>query len=59
MANGQGKDRDILFFFKAREFCEMVRKILNSMKVGEMSGNFLILAQNCLAVAGISSILSD
>ena len=25
----------------------------------EKSGNFLILAQNCLAVAGILSILSD
>ena len=37
----------------------MVREILNTKKVKEKSGNFLILVQNCLAVAGILSILSE
>ena len=37
----------------------MVREILNTKKVREKSGNFLIIAQNILAVAGILSILSD
>ena len=33
---------------KVREFCKMVREILNTKKVRDKSGNFLILAQNCL-----------
>ena len=33
---------------KVREFCEMVREILNTKKVREKSGKFLILAQNLL-----------
>ena len=37
----------------------MVMEILNTNKIRENSGNFLILAQLCLAVAGILSILSD
>ena len=38
----------------------MVKEILNTKKAGEKSGYFLILAQKCLAVAGVLlSILSD
>ena len=37
----------------------MVREILNTTKVAENSGNFLILAQNCLTVTVILSILSE
>ena len=37
----------------------MVREILNTKKVREKSGNFLILAPNCLAMAGILSILRN
>ena len=44
---------------KVRKFSKIVREILNAKKVWEESGNFLILGQNCLAVAGILSILSD
>ena len=35
VAIGQGKVREILFFFKVREFCKLVREILNAKKVGE------------------------
>ena len=31
---------------KVREFCKLVREILNTKKVREKSGNFIILAQN-------------
>ena len=31
---------------KVREFCKLVREILNTKKVRERSGNFIILAQN-------------
>ena len=31
---------------KVREFCKLVREILNTKKVSEKSGNFIILAQN-------------
>ena len=31
---------------KAREFCRLVREILNTKKVGKKSGNFITLAQN-------------
>ena len=55
MATGQGKVREILFFFKVRgkvrEFCKLVREILNIKKDMEKSGNFTILV-----VAGILSI---
>ena len=58
MATGQVKVKENLIFFKNREksgnFAKMVREILNTKKVRETSGNFLILA-----VAGILSILSD
>ena len=37
MATGQGK---------VREICKLVREILNTKKIGENSGNFIILAQN-------------
>ena len=30
---------------KVREFCKLVREILNMKKVREKSGNFIILAQ--------------
>ena len=59
MATSCGKVREILFFFKVKEFCKMVREILNSKKVKEKSGIFLILAHNCFALADILSILSD
>ena len=49
--------REILFFFKVkdkvREFCKIVREILNTKKVWGKSRNFQILAQNCSAVGGI------
>ena len=32
---------------KVREFCKMVREILNTKKVREKSGKFLILTQTC------------
>ena len=31
---------------KVREFCKLVREILNTKEVREKSGNFIILAQN-------------
>ena len=31
---------------KVREFCKLVREILNTKKVMEKSGNFIILGQN-------------
>ena len=34
-----------LIFFKVREFCKMVKEILNINKVREESGNFPISAQ--------------
>ena len=50
VATGQGKVREIWFFFqgqgKVREFCKLVREILNTKKVREKSGNFKILVQN-------------
>ena len=49
VATGQGKVREIWFFFKVREkseFRKLVREILNTKKVREKSGNFKILAQN-------------
>ena len=63
VAIGQGKVREILFFFKVgeklRELCKMVKEILNTKKVMEKSWNFPIFIQNCLAVSDILSILSD
>ena len=45
-----GKSQGNLIFFqgqgKVREFCKLVREILNTKKVREKSGNFIILAQN-------------
>ena len=48
---GQGKVREILFFFKVRKFYKVVREILNTKKVREKIP--IILSQNCSAVAGI------
>ena len=49
-----GKSLGIFIFVqgqgKVREFCKMVREILNTKKVMEKLGNFLILAQNCLVL---------
>ena len=45
---------------KSQGICKMVTwAILNTKKVREKSRNFLILAKNCLAVAGNLSILND
>ena len=45
-----GKSQGNLIFLqgqgKVREFCKLVREILNTKKVREKSGNFIILAQN-------------
>ena len=45
-----GKSQGNLIFLqsqgKVREFCKLVREILNSKKVREKSGNFIIVAQN-------------
>ena len=45
-----GKSQGNLIFLqgqgKVREFCKLVREILNNKKVREKSGNFIILAQN-------------
>ena len=45
-----GKSRGNLIFLqgqgKVREFCKLVREILNTKKVREKSGNFIILVQN-------------
>ena len=45
-----GKSQGNLIFLqgqgKVREFCRLVREILNTKKVREKSGNFIILAQN-------------
>ena len=43
---------------KVRGFCKLVREFLNTKKVREKSGNFIIWAKNIWAVAGILSILS-
>ena len=63
VATGQRKVRKILVFFqgqgKVRKICKAVKEVSNTKKVREKSGNFLILAQNWLAVACILSILSD
>ena len=56
VATGQGKVREILFFFKIREksgnFAKWLGKFKIPRKLGR-SGNLLILAKNCSAVAGI------
>ena len=41
---------------KVREFCKLVRGILNTKKVREKSGNFIIWAKNIWVLAGILSI---
>ena len=45
-----GKSQGNLIFLpgqgKVREFCRLVREILNTKKVREKSGNFIILAQS-------------
>ena len=45
-----GKSQGNLIFLqgqgKVREFCKLVREILNTKKVMEKSGNFILLAQN-------------
>ena len=45
-----GKSQGNLIFLqgqgKVREFCKLVREILNTKKIKEKSGNFIILAQN-------------
>ena len=50
VATGQGKVGGNLIFLqgqgKVREFCKLIREILNTKKVKEKSGNFIILAQN-------------
>ena len=57
-----GKSQGSLIFFqgqgKVREFCKLVREFLNTKKVREKSGNFIIWAKNIWVVAGILSILS-
>ena len=40
MATGQGKVGEIWFFFKVREFCKLVREILNTNQVGGKSREF-------------------
>ena len=56
-----GKSQGILIFLqgqgKVREFCKLVREFLNTKKVREKSGNFIIWAKNIWVVAGILSIL--
>ena len=51
-----GKSQGNLIFLqgqgKVGEFCKLVREILNTKKVREKSGNFVILAQN-MFVLGI------
>ena len=49
MAIGQRREGNLIFLQgqgKVREFCKLVREILNTKKVREKSGNFIILAQN-------------
>ena len=46
VATSEGKVREIWYFFKVKEFCRLVREILNTKKVRGKSGNFIILAQN-------------
>ena len=51
VATGQGgKSQGNLIFLqgqgKVREFCKLVRKVLNTKKVREKSGNFIIWAKN-------------
>ena len=45
-----GKSQGNLIFLqgqgKLREFCRLVREILNTKKLREKSGNFIILGQN-------------
>ena len=43
---------------KVREFCKLIREILNTQKVRQKSGNFIILAQNIWVTAGILSTLN-
>ena len=51
-----GKSQGNLIFLqgqgKVREFCKLVREILNTKKVREKSGNFVILAKICV-ITGI------
>ena len=57
-----GKSQESLIFLqgqgKVGEFCKLVREFLNTKKVREKSGNFIIWAKNIWVVAGILSILS-
>ena len=50
VATGQGKVKRNLIFLqgqgKVREFCKLVREILNTKKVREKTRNFIILAHN-------------
>ena len=46
MATGQGNLIFLQGQGKVREFCKLVREILNTKKVREKSGNFIILAKN-------------
>ena len=45
-ATGQGKLIFLQGQGKVREFSKLVREILNTKKVREKSGNFIIMAQN-------------
>ena len=58
-----GKSQGNLIFLqgqeKVREFCKLVREILNIKKVSEKSGNFIIWAKNIWVVAGILSIFES
>ena len=46
VATGQGNLIFLQRQGKVREFCKLVRKLLNTKKVREKSGDFKILAQN-------------
>ena len=59
VATGQGKVREISFFFKVREKSGNFAKWSGKFQIPRKSENFLILAQNCLVMAGILSILCD
>ena len=59
MVTGQGNYIFLQGLRQVRECCKMVMEILKTKKVREKSGYFLILAQNCSAVAGILSVLND
>ena len=55
-----GKSQGNLIFLQGqgnvREFCKLVREILNTKKVWEKSGNSIIWAKNIWVVADILSI---